>query len=169
MDKLVYVAMSGAKETLRAQAANSHNLANLSTTGFRADLSAFISQAVSGAGEPSRVFATQSSLGFDDTSGQVQYTGADLDVAINGSGWFAVQARDGREAYTRAGDLRVDVTGQLLTGAGHQVIGDGGPITVPPHTSLTIGKPPLLPRWDASSSSTPRAARSIAAPTVYSD
>ena len=112
MDKLVYTAMSGAKETLRAMAANNHNLANVSTTGFRADLTAFQSQAVQGAGEPTRVFATNSSIGWDSTTGNIQYTGVDLDVAVNGDGWIAVQGSDGREAYTRAGDLRIDATGQ---------------------------------------------------------
>jgi flagellar basal-body rod protein FlgF len=140
MDRLVYVAMSGAKETMRAQAANNHNLANASTTGFRADLSAFQSQAVTGAGEPSRIYATNSSVGWDDTSGQLQQTGRDLDVAVNGPGWIAVQASDGHEAYTRAGDLRVDASGQLMTGAGHAVLGDGGPIIVPPQTSVTLGR-----------------------------
>ena len=140
MDRLVYVAMSGASETLRAQAANNHNLANASTTGFRADLSAFQSRAVQGAGEPARVYATNSTVGFDATNGQLTATGGNLDVAINGDGWIAVQATDGREAYTRAGDLRVDVNGQLTTGTGHPVLGDGGPITVPPHSSITVAR-----------------------------
>ena len=140
MDRLVYVAMSGAKETLRAQTANNHNLANASTTGFRADLSAFQSRAVQGAGLPSRVYATDSTLGWDAASGQLQQTGRDLDVAVNGAGWIAVQGADGREAYTRAGDLRVDVNGQLITATGHAVLGDGGPIAVPPHTSISIAR-----------------------------
>jgi flagellar basal-body rod protein FlgF len=140
MDRLVYVAMSGARETLRAQAANNHNLANASTTGFRADLSAFQSQAVVGGGLPSRVYAIDSSLGFDATTGELQQTGRELDVAINGQGWIAVQGPDGREAYTRAGDLRVNVNGQLLTGAGHVVLGDGGPVAVPPHSSISVAR-----------------------------
>lgn len=140
MDRLVYVAMSGARETMRAQTANNHNLANASTTGFRADLSAFQSQAVTGSGLPSRIYATSSSVGWDATSGELQQTGRDLDVAINGAGWIAVQAPDGREAYTRAGDLRVDASGQLLTGTGHAVLGDGGPIAVPPHSSITVAR-----------------------------
>jgi flagellar basal-body rod protein FlgF len=139
MDRLAYVAMSGAKETLRAQAVNNHNLANANTTGFRADLAAFRSVALAGAGEPSRTYAVNTTVGWDASSGSLQQTGRDLDVAINGDGWIAVQALDGREAYTRAGDLRVDSSGQLLTGAGHPVIGDGGPIIVPPHGSVTVG------------------------------
>ncbi|HEY6482494.1 MAG TPA: flagellar basal-body rod protein FlgF [Steroidobacteraceae bacterium] len=154
MDKLLYVAMSGAKETLRAQAANSHNLANASTTGFKADLSAFQSRAVTGPGFPSRVYATDATVGWDSTVGAQQTTGNPLDLAINGPGFFAVQDVSGNEAYTRAGDLHVDPTGQLLTATGLQVMGDNGPISVPPSTSVTVaadgtisvvalGSPPL--------------------------
>lgn len=139
MDRMLYVAMSGAKETLKAQAANNHNLANASTTGFRADLAAFQSQSVAGAGYGSRAYATSSAVGFDATSGAMQSTGRDLDVAVQGSGYIAVQGRDGREAYTRAGNLRVDPQGQLLTATGLQVMGDAGPISVPPHASLLVG------------------------------
>ncbi|MCC7462550.1 MAG: flagellar basal-body rod protein FlgF [Gammaproteobacteria bacterium] len=138
MDRLVYIAMSGAKETLRAQAANSHNLANASTTGFRADLSAFQALAVAGDGLASRAYAVDTSIGWDDTSGGLGQTGRDLDVAVNGAGWLAVQAPDGTEAYTRAGDLRVDATGLLTTGAGHPLLGDGGPLTVPPHAAISV-------------------------------
>lgn len=138
MDRLLYIAMSGAKETLRAQTANNHNLANASTTGFRADLSAFQSREVTGAGYASRVYATNATTGWDSTAGPQLATGKDLDVAIQGDGFIAVQGTDGREAYTRAGDLRVDPNGQLLTGTGHPVLGDGGPLSVPPHSSITV-------------------------------
>ncbi len=138
MDKLLYIAMTGAKETLRAQAANNHNLANASTTGFRADLSAFQSRAVAGAGYASRVYATDSTTGWDDTIGPMQTTGNSTDIAIQGPGFIAIQGPDGKEAYTRAGDLHVDPNGMLLTGTGHQVMGDGGPISVPPHNSIEI-------------------------------
>jgi flagellar basal-body rod protein FlgF len=138
MDKLLYVAMSGAKETLRAQAANNHNLANASTTGFKADLSAFQSRAVSGPGYASRVYATDTTVGWDTTSGSQLETGNPLDISVNGSGFIAVQDATGNEAYTRAGDLHVDATGQLLTATGQPVLGDNGPISVPPHSSITI-------------------------------
>lgn len=138
MDKLLYVAMSGAKETLRAQAANSHNLANASTNGFRADLSAFQARAVAGAGYASRVYATSSTTGWDQTVGAQMSTGRDLDIAIQGDGFIAVQGRDGREAYTRAGDLMIDANGQLMTSTGLPVLGDGGPLSVPPNNSLAI-------------------------------
>lgn len=138
MDRFLYISMSGAKETLRAQTVNNHNLANASTTGFRADLSAFQSRAVAGAGYASRAYATNATVGWDSTQGALMSTGRDLDVGINGSGWMAVQGPDGREAYTRAGDLRVDPSGLLLNGAGQTVMGEGGPISVPPNTSLLI-------------------------------
>jgi flagellar basal-body rod protein FlgF len=139
MDRMLYVAMTGARETLRAQTANNHNLANASTNGFRADLSAFQARYVAGDGYQSRTYATAATTGFDDTQGTSMATGRDLDVAVQGAGYIAVQGLDGREAYTRAGDLRVDTNGQLLTGTGLPVLGDGGPIAVPPYASLTIG------------------------------
>jgi flagellar basal-body rod protein FlgF len=138
VDKFLYVAMSGAKETLRAQTANSHNLANASTNGFRADLSAFQARAVAGAGYASRVYATNSTTGWDQSIGAQMSTGRDLDIAIQGDGFIAVQGRDGREAYTRAGDLMVDANGQLMTKTGLPVLGDGGPLSVPPNNSLAI-------------------------------
>jgi flagellar basal-body rod protein FlgF len=139
MDKLLYVAMSGAKETLRAQAANNHNLANASTTGFKADLSAFQARAVTGPGYASRVYATDDTVGWDHGVGAVQQTGNPLDVAIRGDGFLTVQDARGQEAYTRAGDLHIDPTGQLLTATGLPVMGDNGPISIPPYTSLTVG------------------------------
>ena len=139
MDRLVYVAMSGAKQILDAQAANNANLANANTTGFRADLTAFQTQQVTGAGLPSRAYATDTSAGWDASSGVLQHTGQPLDVAIKGAGWLAVQASDGSEAYTRAGDLHLDPSGVLMTAAGDPVLGDSGPITVPPETAINIG------------------------------
>lgn len=138
MDRFLYVSMSGAKETLRAQTVNNHNLANASTTGFRADLSAFQTREVVGSGYASRAYATNSTTGFDTTQGALVQTGRDLDVGVHGAGWIAVMGRDGREAYTRMGDLRVDASGQLLNGAGLQIMGEGGPLSVPPNSSLTV-------------------------------
>lgn len=140
MDRYLYVAMSGAKETLQAQTANNHNLANASTAGFKADLSAFQSRAVQGPGYASRVYSTDASVGWNDATGAMTATGQELDIAIQGSGWFAVQAADGTEAYTRAGGLHVDAGGMLLTATNRPVLGDGGPITVPPYDSISIGR-----------------------------
>lgn len=139
MDKMLYVAMNGAAQTMLAQAANSHNLANVSTTGFRADLTAFQSQQLSGVGLPSRVYATAQGQSVDFTPGGLMSTGRDLDVAVIGSGWLAVQAADGTEAYTRAGDLRINSNGLLETATGRSVLGNGGPIAIPPAEKLEIG------------------------------
>ena len=140
MDKFLYVAMGGARDAMRAQAVNSHNLANASTVGFRAELAAFNAQA-SGEGPTAaaRSYSTLGDSGWSRTAGPIQATGRDLDLAVEGEGWIAVQAPDGTEAYTRAGDLRLDATGALRNGAGHAVLGDGGPLSVPPHASLTLG------------------------------
>lgn len=141
MDKYLYIAMTGAQQTLRAQAVNTHNLANASTSGYRADLAAFESFLVrDGVTDSARVNAVARGIGFDASAGPIQHTGRDLDVAINGPGWLAVQAFDGSEAYTRAGDLRVSANGVLETGAGHPVVGDGGPIAIPPAESVHIGR-----------------------------
>lgn len=139
MDKMAYLAMTGAKQTEYAQAINSNNLANVSTNGFRADLHAFRSVPVAGPGAPSRVNAVTESYGTDLAHGAMMTTGRDLDVAVQGDGYIAVQAPDGSEAYTRAGDLHVNSGGLLSNGAGHLVLGDGGPLAIPPHVSLTIG------------------------------
>jgi flagellar basal-body rod protein FlgF len=139
MDRSLYVAMSGAKQTLLAQTANANNLANTQTTGFKSDLEQFRSQPVFGAGYPTRVYAMTERPGTDLSHGAMQTTGRDLDVAINGEGFIAVQGADGKEAYTRAGDLHVTPEGLLQTGAGLQVLGQNGPIAIPPSEKLTIG------------------------------
>ncbi|MDI1229722.1 MAG: flagellar basal-body rod protein FlgF [Methylobacter sp.] len=139
MDRSLYIAMSGAKQTLMAQTVNANNLANAQTTGFKSDLEQFRSRPVLGAGFPTRVYAMNEEPGVDLSQGGMQTTGGDLDVAINGEGYFAVQGTDGKEAYTRAGDLRVTPEGLLQTGAGLQVLGQDGPITIQPAEKLTIG------------------------------
>jgi flagellar basal-body rod protein FlgF len=140
MDRSLYLAMTGAQQTLHAQAVNAHNLANVSTVGFRADLSQFRSMPVFGETLDSRVFALAERPGVDLSPGALETTGRNLDVAVNGEGWIAVQAPDGTEAYTRAGDLQVASVGGLLeTGAGHPVIGDAGPIALPPFEKIEIG------------------------------
>jgi flagellar basal-body rod protein FlgF len=139
MDRMLYVAMSGAKETLMAQANASSNLANANTTGFLADLNQFRSMPVFGQGHPTRVYALDERPAIDFNHGSLQYTGRDLDVAVKDGGWIAVQARDGNEAYTRRGDLQVDENGLLLTGNDLPVMGNGGPIAVPPFDKIDIG------------------------------
>ncbi|MCE5231796.1 MAG: flagellar basal-body rod protein FlgF [Mizugakiibacter sp.] len=139
MDRSLYVAMTGATQTMRAQAEVAHNLANANTAGFKAELSAFRSVPVLGDGERSRINAVAQGTGWDLSAGPQVATGRDLDVAVQGQGWIAVQAADGGEGYTRAGSLQVGADGLLTTATGQPVLGDGGPISVPPYTQLTIG------------------------------
>jgi len=139
MDRALYVAMTGATQTMRAQAVNNNNIANASTLGFRAEIAALQSDAVNGPGQPTRVNAVAVETGWDSSSGALVQTGNPLDVAMRDNSWLGVQAPDGTEAYTRAGDLRVNALGQLQTGAGHLVLGDGGPISIPPNSSVNIG------------------------------
>jgi len=139
MDEMIYLAMTGAKQTEYAQAINTNNLANVSTTGFRADLHSFSSVPIEGPGVETRINAVVDSYGTDFSQGAIATTGRDLDVAVRGEGFIAVQAADGTEAYTRAGDFRVEAGGLLSTGAGHLVMGNGGPVAIPPNSSLLIG------------------------------
>lgn len=139
MDRLIYTAMSGAKATMTRQDALANNLANASTTGFRADLSAFRAVPVRGDGAPTRVHSLEATAGFDAAEGPLAQTGRPLDVAVRGPGWIAVQALDGNEAYTRAGALELSAEGTLQTLSGLAVMGDGGPIVVPQGASVTIG------------------------------
>jgi len=141
MDRMLYIAMNGAKQNMLAQAINSNNLANISTTGFRADLAAARSMPLfGGSGHPTRVYSMTEKPGIDFKQGSMSTTGRDLDVAITGDGFISVQSPDGEEAYTRAGDFNADSAGVLRTGAGHIVLGEGGPITIPEASKVDIGK-----------------------------
>lgn len=133
MSTMVQLAMSGARETMMAQAVNSHNLANAGTPGFRADLIKFSEAYQTEAGRPRMLNA------IDTSDGGQRVTGRVLDVAINGDGWMAVESADGSEAYTRRGDLRVDSVGQLTNGAGQKIMGNGGAVSLPPYSQLSIG------------------------------
>ncbi|MEL6366676.1 MAG: flagellar basal body rod protein FlgF [Pseudomonadota bacterium] len=139
MDRMAYIAMTGARQTELAQAVTSNNLANISTTGFRADLHGFRSLQVAGEGASTRHNAIAETYATDFSPGATVTTERDLDVAIAGQGFLVVQTADGGEAYTRAGDLRTNSAGQLLTAKGDPVLGDSGPIAIPPSTSITIG------------------------------
>jgi len=138
MDRMLYVAMSGAKQNMLAQALNANNMANISTSGFKADLAAARSMPLFGNGMPTRVFSMTEREGTDFNPGAIQATGRGLDIAIKGDGFIAVQGKDGNEAYTRAGGLRVSATGILETSTGLAVIGEGGPISVPQANRVEI-------------------------------
>ena len=139
MDRMIYLSMSGAKATMQRQDTLANNLANVSTVGFRAELAAFRAVPVEGSGASTRVYALETTPGYDATPGVVSGTGRNLDVAMKGQAWLAVQGLDGTEAYTRGGALDVSADGTLTTRGGLTVLGDGGPITVPPNTEISIG------------------------------
>jgi flagellar basal-body rod protein FlgF len=130
--------MSGAKAALQRQDTLANNLANVSTNGFRAELTAFRAVPIRGDGASTRVFALESTPGYNAAPGPITATGRSLDVAMTGNSWLAVQGLDGTEAYTRQGSLQVNAEGVLVTEDGLQVNGDGGPITVPPNASVDI-------------------------------
>jgi len=138
MDRLIYLSMAGAKATMQRQDVLANNLANASTTGFRAEMQAFRAVPVRGDGASTRVYALESTIGNDTRAGPLQRTGRGLDVAAQGNAWFAVQALDGTEAYTRNGGFQVSAEGQLVTSAGLPVLGDGGPITLPVGASIEV-------------------------------
>lgn len=140
MDRMIYLSMAGAKAALQRQDVLANNLANASTNGFRAELSAFRAVPVRGDGASTRVYALETTPGYSDEAGTVTPTGRNLDVALRGNAWMAVQSLDGTEAYTRAGALDVDANGLLVTRTGLPVAGDGGPITVPPNAEVMIAE-----------------------------
>jgi len=139
MDRSLYVGMTGASQILQAQAIQAQNLANVSTNGFRADMYSFESQKIEGPGFATRVNAVAQGQGFSTATGALTETGSPLDVAIRGEGWLAVQAKDGTEAYTRAGDMHMTPDGLLVTATGLPVLGDGGPISIPPADNVVVG------------------------------
>ncbi|MBE7213854.1 flagellar basal-body rod protein FlgF [Shewanella benthica] len=131
MDKLLYVAMSGAKQNMNSLAVRANNLANANTDGFKADMAQARSMQAFGEGLPTRVFAMTESPSADFTAGPIKTTGRDLDIAVKGDGWIAVQSADGGEAYTRSGSLSFDTTGLLRNDRGNPIMGDAGPIVLP--------------------------------------
>lgn len=140
MDRLIYVSMTGARHALEAQATVAHNLANATSSGFRAQMNALRAVHLFGEGMPTRAYVVDSTVGTDFRPGTVQQTGRPLDVAVMGQGFLAVQAPDGAEGYTRAGGMNVGAGGILVNSQGHTVLGDGGPIAVPPDVNVTIAK-----------------------------
>ncbi|WEN14625.1 flagellar basal-body rod protein FlgF [Rhodanobacter sp. AS-Z3] len=139
MDRSLYVAMTGATQMMREQSEVAHNLANADTVGFKAQLSAFRPLPVQGQGLPTRVNGVAYGLGVDLSQGNLLQTGNDMDVAVQGQGWMAVQSADGSEGYTRAGELRLTPDGLLTDSRGNLVMGGGGPISVPASAHMSIG------------------------------
>lgn len=140
MDRMIYTAMTGAKHILEQQATTAHNLANATSTGFKAQVDSFRAVPVISQGLPTRAFVVDATVGADFNSGAIQHTGRDLDVAVQGDGWLVVQRPNGSEGYTRNGALKVNENGVLQTANGLTVLGDGGPISIPPDVTIAIAK-----------------------------
>jgi flagellar basal-body rod protein FlgF len=138
MDRAIYTAMTGAKSTMLQQASVANNLANASTDGFKAEIHRLRAVPVISQAQPSRAFVVDASVANDLSSGALQHTGRSLDVAVKGQGWLAVQDANGNEAYTRAGRLEVTQNGELVDERGQRVLGDGGPISLPPDNEYEI-------------------------------
>ena len=139
MDRMIYLSMSGAKATMQRQDTLANNIANVSTPGFRAELQAFRAVPVQGSGASTRAYSLETTTGYDASAGAVTATGRNLDVAVKGKSWLTVQALDGTEAYTRGGALEVSNDGTLTTRSGLPLMGDGGPLQVPPNAAVSIG------------------------------
>jgi flagellar basal-body rod protein FlgF len=139
MDALIYTVMSGAERIQRAQSVHANNLANLETAGFRANLEQASAAQVKGYGYDARHLAQERSDVISARAGSQRETGRELDLAVQGDGLFAVaqDGPDGREAYTRAGTFTLDAEGRLMLGR-HAVLGEGGPIVLPPHDRLEV-------------------------------
>ena len=140
MDKAIYIAMGAGQQIMTGQAIHANNLANANTTGFQADfVQARAMGLYYGDGHSTRAYTLTERPGTDFNRGSLNETGRDLDLAVEGDGWIAVQAPDGTEAFTRAGSLKLDPSGQLLTGNNLPVLGNGGPIALPPSDKVTLG------------------------------
>lgn len=140
MDRIIYTSMTGATAAMQRQAVLAHNLANVSTTGFRAEMANFRAVPMQGDGAKTRVFALEATSGHRTVAGPAQTTGRALDAMAVGNAWFAVQGLDGTETYTRAGDFQLTAEGQIVTSTGLPVLSDGGaPIDVPQGADVTLG------------------------------
>lgn len=152
MDRVIYTAMTGASHALTQQAGMANNMANATTTGFRAEMHAFRAVPVQGEGLPTRAFVVDASVMSDFTPGTLQETGRPLDIAVQGRGFIGLLMPDGSEAYTRNGNLAVSANGLLQTNDGIPVQGEDGPITLPPDTEIAIapdGTVSAVPRFGA--------------------
>ena len=140
MDRLIYTAISGANAALNRQSVLAANLANASTPGFRAELSTFRAVPVRGEGSPTRVYVLEATAGYLDTPGAAQRTSRNLDVMAQGNAWFALQALDGTEAYTRAGSLNISADGTLTSSQGLPMLDEAGaPISIPAGSDINFG------------------------------
>ncbi len=139
MDKLAYTSVNAMKSLMTRQTAIANNMANSNTVGFKADMVSAKSQYLNGPGHNSRAMAVERDMQADMNTGAVTQTGRSMDIAMEGDAMIAVQAADGKEAYSRRGDFRIAASGAMVTGDGLPVLGESGPITMPPAERVDIG------------------------------
>ena len=134
-----------------AQSLVSNNLANTGTTAFKADLYAAQAKYRGDFTLDASALPNARDSVVDLSSGNISFTGRDLDIAINGSGWMQVLTPGGEEVLSRRGDLRVDLDGRLVDGVGRQVMSETGPVAIQPDaTSIAIGSDGTIsfsPSW----------------------
>lgn len=138
MDRLIYTAVSGMSASMARQRMIASNMANAQTIGFRAELMQATPITITGDGLDVRALTDAQVRGASMKEGSITRTGRLLDIAMQGDVMLAVQAMDGSEAYTRRGDLSVTASGVLQNGDGLPVIGEGGPVTVPSGSLVSI-------------------------------
>lgn len=140
MDRLIFTSNSAIKEQSVARQVLVNELANVSTVGFKTSYDVALSSVkAEGPGFDTRFQAQAISRDYIRmTPGALMLTGRSLDIAMADKTLLSVQAPNGEQAYTRRGDLKVNIQGQLETGNGHLVLGQNGPITVPANTKLSI-------------------------------
>lgn len=139
VDKAVFIGMSGAKSNMHQLEIVTNNLANANTVGFRADYEIMKQYNVSEGGQQSRTFGELDGIYTDFKPGPTLQTGRDLDIAVSGEGFIAVQSKSGLEGYTRAGDMQITKEGNVTTRAGELVMGIGGPLNIPDAERISIG------------------------------
>lgn len=166
MDRMIYLSMSAAKATMQRQDVLATNLANASTTGFRAEMQTARAVPLRGDGASTRVYALETTTGYNPEAGPITATGRNLDVAMKGDAWLAVQGADGSEAYTRFGALDVNAEGTLVTKNGRTVLGDGGPIQVPANAELSIAQDGTISARQSNGKSTPVGKLKLVTPEV---
>ena len=141
MDRSIYTALNSMNILRDNQSVTAQNLANISVTGFQKDIQINFSSVYldRDKGIDPRVMALQEPGGYDSTPGPMQQTGAPLDLAVDGNGYFIVKPKNGNLALSRRGDFTVSADGTLRDGTGTQPLSvDLEPIIVPAHRKISV-------------------------------
>ncbi len=144
MDRMIHTALNTLKNISANRSVRAQNMSNLNVPGHRKDLntnftSGFLHQINQ---YDTRVFAIHDGAnGFSNKQGQLNPTGLETDIAINGSGFFLIQPKTGNPALSRRGDFSISNTGLLVDGAGSKVLDIGGaPLEIPENKKLIVAE-----------------------------